>query len=429
MIKKELISKVKETKNPYFMKDILTMFLKKEIFLKKIYSNIEYLWVEKSDENERNDVIEKIRGYSDTFIDERSKDIYYKARSVGCTLCTLWKWVTVVLSYKCHRDCFFCYEETPLDPQVIIDPYDKKDMDRIYSMVDNALSDPSNKTLAITWWEPFLFTDKIYEILEYVNANYKDINTRIYTTWDIMNENILKNLKKLKLSEIRYSIKPYERPKLELFKLTKKYIKDVLIEMPVQPNSKEYMIDILTEINEAWDIDWINLNELTFNNLNRGDYKKAWYKLDLPDSKSEVYHRYFDVPKIELWVSWSKSLCLDLIEYFSNRKAKFFMHYCDLDTVSHHHYLHKKQVAESFNIPYTTITKYSLNKVLRIYNNLDKCLNVMVSKNKIDFYNTWNYIETSIENIELFKDKWFLVAIIYKTFDNKSLVDFEIINI
>jgi hypothetical protein len=43
MIKKELISKVKETKNPYFMKDILTMFLKKEIFLKKIYSNIEYL--------------------------------------------------------------------------------------------------------------------------------------------------------------------------------------------------------------------------------------------------------------------------------------------------------------------------------------------------------------------------------------------------
>jgi hypothetical protein len=64
------------------------------------------------------------------------------------------------------------------------------------------------------------------------------------------------------------------------------------------------------------------------------------------------------------------------------------MHYCDLDTVSHHHYLHKKQVAESFNIPYTTITKYSLNKVLRIYNNLDKCLNVMVSKNKIDFYNT-----------------------------------------
>jgi pyruvate formate-lyase activating enzyme-like uncharacterized protein len=66
-----------------------------------------------------------------------------------------------------------------------------------------------------------------------------------------MNENILKNLKKLKLSEIRYSIKPYERPKLELFKLTKKYIKDVLIEMPVQPNSKEYMIDILTEINEA----------------------------------------------------------------------------------------------------------------------------------------------------------------------------------
>ena len=428
MTKKELINKIKETRNPYFMKDILTMFLKKEIFLKKIYSNIEYLGVEKSNENKRNEIVEKIRYNSETFIDERSKDIYYKSRSVGCTLCTLWKWVTVVLSYKCHRDCFFCYEETPLDPQVIIDPYDKKDMDRIYSMVDNALSDPSNKTLAITWWEPFLFTDKVYEILEYVNKKYKDINTRIYTTWDIMSEEILENLKRLKLSEIRYSIKPYERPKLELFKLTKKYIKDVLIEMPVQPNSKEYMIDILTEINEAWDIDWINLNELTFNNLNKDKYREAWYKLDLPDSRSEVYHRYFDVPKIELGVSWSKLLCLELIEYFSSRKANFFMHYCDLDTVSHHHYLHKKQVAKSLNIPYTTITKYSLNKVLRIYNNLEKSIDLMVSNNITNFYNTWNYIETSIDNIELFKDKGFLTAIIYKTFDNKSLVDFEIIN-
>jgi len=429
MSNRDFLNKVKETRNPSFVRDILTMFIKKETFLKKIYSWVEYLWVQKSDQEYIKSIKEKIKHNPEIFIDDRSKDVYYKTRSIGCTLCTLWKGVTVVLSYKCHRDCFFCYEETPLDPQVVIDPYSKEDMDRIYKMVDDALIEPSNKTLAITWWEPFLFTDKVYEILEYVNKTYPGKHTRIYTTGDIMNEEILTNLKRLELDEIRYSIKPYEQPKLDLFKLTKKYIPAVMIEMPVQPNSKEYMIDILSKINEAWDIDGINLNELTFNTLNKTKYKECWYTLDLPDDKSKVYHRYFDVPKVEIWVSGSKILCLELIEHFSRNKAGFFMHYCDLDTVSHHHYLHKKKVAESLNIPYTTITPFSLNKVLRIYSNLDKALSIVNNNNIQCFHNIWNYIELSIDHQGLFEEKWFIMSIIYKTFDNKSLVDFEIVNI
>jgi len=428
MNKKDFLKKIKSSNNPYFVKDILTMFLKKEIFLKKIYDNINYLWIQKSNLDENNEIINRIRNNNHTFVDKESKDIYYKTRSIWCTLCTLWKWVTVVLSYKCHRDCFFCYEETPLDPKVVIDPYLKDDMDRIYWIIDDAFKDESNKTLAITWGEPFLFVDKVYEILNYVQNKYPWKHTRIYTTGDIMDEEILKNLNLLWLDEIRYSIKPFEEPKLELFRLTKKYIKAVLIEMPVMPNTKDYMIDILTKIDNDWYIDWINLNELTFNNLNKEKYKEAWLKLDLPESENEIYHRYFDVSKVEIWVSWSKKLCLELIDIFSNKNAWFFMHYCDLDTVSNHHYVHKREVAKFLMIPYYKITKFSLNKFLRIYNNLDKAL-AIINKNSIkEYYYSWNYIDLSVDNKNIFINESFLLVIIYKNFNNTSLVDFEILN-
>lgn len=428
MNKKDFINKIKSSNNPYFIKDILTMFVKKEVFLKNIFKNISFLWIKEESKGKLSKIITKIKNNNNNFVDKNAKDIYYKTRSIWCTYCTMGKWATVVLSYKCHRDCFFCYEETPLDPKVVIDPYNKKDMDRIYSILDNAFSNSSNKTLAITWWEPFLFTDKVYEILEYVNKKYPWKNTRIYTTGDIMNEEILIKLKKLELDEIRYSIKPWEEPNLNLYAITKKYIPAVLIEMPVQPYSKEYMIDILTKIDNDWNIDGINLNELTFNNLNSEKYKEAWYKLDLVNNKSIIYHRYYDVSKIEIWVYSSKLLCLELIDYFSKKNASFFMHYCDLDTVSVHHYIYKKQYAESLNISYTTITNFGLHKIVRIYSDLDKVKIILEDNNEL-YRNFWNYIETSINNLYLFKNKEILLAIIYKNFDYKYDVDFKVVNI
>ncbi|MDR1987593.1 MAG: hypothetical protein LBQ24_02240 [Candidatus Peribacteria bacterium] len=55
------------------------------------------------------------------------------------------------------------------------------------------------------------------------------------------------------------------------------------------------------------------------------------------------------------------------MKYFSEKKASFFLHYCDLDTVSHHHYLYKINFAKNLNIPYSEITKFGLHKILRVY--------------------------------------------------------------
>ena len=404
------------------------MYLKKELFLRKIFQNIQLLWVEQEKEESLIKVKDTLKWRSDIFFDANGSDIYYKTRSIGCTYCTLWKGCTVVLSYKCHRDCFFCYEETPLDPKVKIDPYDKKDMDSIYETIDSALPYADNKTLAITWWEPFLFTDKVYEILDYVNEKYPWKNKRIYTTGEFLNEEKLKKLQLLWLDELRYSIKPWEEPDIELYRLSKKYIKSILIEMPVQPNSKEYMIDILTKINEANCVDWINLNELTFNNLNTYKYRERGLKLDLPDSQSDIYHRYYDVSKIEMWVYGSKLLALELIDYFSLRQAHFFMHYCDLDTVSNHHYIHKRDVANGLWISYASITTFWLQRILRIYGDNSRILDTIHLNRVLHFYNNWNYIETSTDHADIFKTHWFICVIVYKNYDYGYDVDFELIN-
>jgi molybdenum cofactor biosynthesis enzyme MoaA len=57
------------------------------------------------------------------------------------------KGCTIVLSYKCNRDCFFCYEETPFIPKNFLDPNDTK---RIYDLIDKTMKKRENKTVAIT---------------------------------------------------------------------------------------------------------------------------------------------------------------------------------------------------------------------------------------------------------------------------------------
>lgn len=425
MINQEELNKIKNFKGTAIKRDLLALFLRKKIFFEKTLKNIDVLWVENEDPEELSKIILKLSKKDQIFIDNKWKDIYYKKRSIGCTLCTLWKWCTVVLSYKCNRDCFFCYEETPLNPKTQIDPYDKKDLDNIYSLIDHSYSDSSNKTLAITWWEPFLFTDKVYEILEYVNTNYPWKNKRIYTTWDLLSEKILINLKKLWLDELRFSIKPWEQPNLELYSLAKKYIPSILIEMPVMPWTKEYLIDILTKIDDQWVIDWINLNELTFNNINADKFKERGLKLDTYLDSRDLYHRYYDIKKIEIWVYWSKKLSLELIDYFSEKEAHFFIHYCDLNTVSHHHYLYKIKNAESLGINYSDITTFWLHKILRVYwNNTE--LEVLLNPG-INYYSFDWYIELSVEYTWLFNTDKFSKIVIYKNYDFWYDVDFEFI--
>lgn len=422
---KEILEKIKLYDNQFIKKDLLSLYLKKQIFFKNIMKNIKILWTKKENSKNINDLINRLSKIENIYIDDNSKDVYYKTRSVWCTYCTLWKWCTVVLSYKCHRDCFFCYEETPLDPKVKIDPYDKNDMDKIYKIINDSFSNPSNQTLAVTWGEPFLFIDKVYEIFEYVNKNYPWKHKRIYTTWEFFNEEKLLKLKSLWLNELRISIKPWEEPNIKWYKLAKKYIKDVLIEMPIIPNSKDYMIDILTKIDKEKCIDWINLNELTFNNLNVNKYKDNNLKLDLPSEEKEIYHRYYDISKIEIWVYGSKILALELIEYFSSRNASFFMHYCDLDTVSHHHFIYKKNNALAQNIIFSDVWKYWLHKILRVYGDVDEIENILVDNSIKSYIKTLNYVDLSIENFNLFSH--FEKAVIYKNHDYKYDVDFELI--
>lgn len=422
---KEVLEKIKLYNNQFIKKDLLSLYLKKQIFFKNILKNIKILWTKSEKIENINKILDRLKKIENIYIDDRSKDVYYKTRSIWCTHCTLWKWCTVVLSYKCHRDCFFCYEETPLDPKVKIDPYNKNDMDKIYKIIDDSFSNPANRTLAVTWGEPFLFIDKVYEIFEYVNEKYPWKHKRIYTTWEFFNDEKLAKLKSLWLDELRISIKPWEEPNIAWYKLAKKYVKDVLIEMPIMPNSKEYMIDILTKIDNEKCIDWINLNELTFNNLNSSKYKENNLMLDLPSDEKEIYHRYYDISKIEIWVYWSKLLALELIEYFSKNNATFFMHYCDLDTVSHHHFIYKKDSAISQNLDFSYITKFWLHKILRVYWDLDKIEKILLDNNIKACKKGLNCCELSIDNISLFTN--FEKAIIYKNHDYIYDVDFELI--
>lgn len=427
-LKEKTLSIIKSYDNLYMKKDLLSIYLKKEIFINKIFNWLKKIWFKKENLALLKNIKDRLLLIDNVYIDNEWKDIYFKTRSIWCTYCTLWKWCTIVLSYKCHRDCFFCYEESPLNPKVIIDPYNKIDMDKIYNTIDKSFADKNNKTLAITWGEPLLFLDKVYELFEYVNSKYPWKIKRIYTTWDFLTEEKIIKLKSLWLDEFRFSIKPWERPNINLYKLAKKYIKSVLIEMPVLPWTKDYLIDIFEEININNCIDWINLNELTFNNLNHSKYINEWLKLDLRDSFEEFYHRYYNVPKIEIWVSWSKITCLEVLEYFSKKESNFFIHYCDLDTVSKHHYLYKINNAKSLSLNYWTITRFWLIKVCRIYWDVYNIIDILNEKNIKNIWVYKNFVELDASNLLILKPLFKNIVLVYKDNDNLSDIDFELID-
>lgn len=429
-MEKDNIEKIKKSNNSYLLYDILWMYIKKKKFFSSVLPNINNIWKKINDKTEIENLIKELKEIKNIEFNNNSSDIFYKERSFWCAECTNWRWCTVVISYKCNRDCFFCYEETPLEPKNNIDP----NFNHLLKIIDTSFSNPKNKTLAITWWEPFLYPLKVYDILSYVNKNYKNKHTRIYSSWDLVTKSILIKLKELWLDEIRYSIKPFEKPNIELYKLSKKYINKIVIEMPVQPWSYNYMSTLLNELDDNNCIDWINLNELTFNNINSNKYKKRWYKLDLKDDINKIYQRYYDVNKVEIWVTWSKIECLKLLRDFALKKVNLFIHYCDLNTVSKHNYIHKIKHATSLWNSYSKINKYWLHRVLVIYSNFDKILNLFKNNNIKNYKiitknNIIIKIETSIDYKNILSQNNATIIIIYKNYDYATNIDYKIIRI
>jgi pyruvate formate-lyase activating enzyme-like uncharacterized protein len=422
---KLLINKLDKNDNRRFETDILRIFLINDKHEKIVLNVLNNVGLKNSSNKKFNILISELKNKNNTHCESDGSRIFYKSISIGCRHCVKDLGCTVRMTTQCNRNCFFCFAaDNPIDNKTGVD------LNYLKRNVKDRQKEVNFLSCAISGGEPFLFPNQVFNLLRFLNKNYPNTYKRIYTNGDFVNEVLLKKLKANNLDEIRYSIKPGEKPNASLLKLSKKYIPIVMVEMPILPGieSRKEMISLIKEL-DLIGVNGINLLELFFNGFNVKAFKDKGYKIDLSDGVRKIYD---SKPIYEYPIYGSQENCLKLIKYFSEYKANLFINYCSHRTKQLQYNEKNKRLAKTKKIGYFYTTNEGLHKILCIYENIEAAEKLLKSKKLIfSVKNDERYgqrLETSIDNYKLFKNKNHLSVFIYRDPSDLYDVDFDLTN-
>lgn len=256
------------------------------------------------------------------------KSIYVNRISLSCVACqTSIGSSTFFISLKCHRDCFYCFNPNQEDYEY----HHEHTRDTIAELDELKETNPNMKHLALTGGEPLLYKDETYRFFDHARELYPNAHTRLYTSGDHIDRAALESLQKSGLKEIRFSIRMHDlakghRTTYENIALAREYIPNVMVEMPVMPNTLDEMKDVLVELDRLG-IFGINLLELCFPFNNSKIYREKNYRIKARPFR--VLYNYWYGGGLP--VAGSESVCLDLIEFALNAGLKLGVHYCSLE--------------------------------------------------------------------------------------------------
>lgn len=234
---------------------------------------------------------------------------------------------TSFVSLKCQRDCYFCFNKNQDNYKFYLN--NQKNINgELQSLIDNGVK---LTHLALTGGEPLLHPNETISFFKLAHKLVPECHTRLYTAGDLLDEEILFNLKEADLNEIRFSIKLEDSPQkrkhiLQKIELAKKYIEDVMVEMPVIPGTGKEMKDLLMELEER-NIYGINLLEFCFPLENAKAFKERGFQLKNPPY--DVYYNFWYAGGLA--VAKSEELCLELVEFALEKNLKLGVHYCSLE--------------------------------------------------------------------------------------------------
>jgi pyruvate formate-lyase activating enzyme-like uncharacterized protein len=275
-------------------------------------------------------VAERIAGLQEkgAMIRNGEKSIYINRISPACQACqTGINSATFFESLKCHRDCFYCFNPNQQEYEY----YQEHHRDTIGELDSMRKFNKSVKHLALTGGEPLLFKDETYRFFEHAHEQFPAAFTRLYTCGDHIDEETLERLHAVGLDEIRFSIRMHDLAKgqrrtFDRIALARKYIPNVMVEMPVLPNTLEEMKDILIRL-EALGIFGVNLLEFCFPWNNVEIYRQLGYKIKARPYR--VLYNYWYAGGLP--IAGSETVCLDLMDFAIQQGMKLGVHYCSLE--------------------------------------------------------------------------------------------------
>ncbi len=315
---------------------------------------------------------------------------------------------TTYASLKCHRNCYFCFNPNQDDYEFYKD--EKKDIAKeLQELVD---SGAKLGHLAVTGGEPLLFKDEIVEFFELAKTITPETYTRIYSTGDLLDEDLLLKLKNANLDEFRFSIKMDDSPQkikhiLGKISLAQKYIPQVLVEMPVIPGTVEEMKDLLLELDKIG-IFGINLLEFCFPLGNAKEFTDRGFKLKNPPY--EIYYNYWYAGGLA--VAGSEEACFELVQFALENNLQLGVHYCSLEN-KFTGQVYQQNFQEKLDDTYIFSDKDYFFKTAKVFGKDIKRVRSILEKRMIPYSENQDYdfIQFSVHAIPALRNRNIEVAI------------------
>lgn len=274
-------------------------------------------------EDEIENKIERLKSKGAVFKNS-GKSIYINKLSYACSLCAKGEGsITVDISHSCNRRCYHCFGDVSQIPHGYMYDY--------LGAVDEFSEVGEIKSMALSGGEPLLYKSHAINCLGYVYEKYPDAYKRLYTNGDFIDLDILKDLREVSLDEIRFSIKHTDFDDWRVLRnkmvLSKEYIPNVMVEMPVMPGTFDKMKEILLQL-DSIEIFGINLCEFCYCMHHAQEYNKRSYRAKFPPFRILFLSRrqYPGIP-----VARSDLESYDLLDFALERDLKIGVHYCSTE--------------------------------------------------------------------------------------------------
>lgn len=196
-----------------------------------------------------------------------------KKLSPGCYTCKSGSWICIYIGVSCNLKCLSCPQTSRHDQKEFI--WANGGNDDIHSLEDLKRVIEKNKRikgLSFSGGEPFLYLNKVYEWLDFINENFADLNLYlwIYTNGMKVTKDACLKLKEKGIKEIRFdfSATNYSDKIFQKIKYCKDIFDKVCVEVPVEPWKTDKLLEVLPKLNSIG-LDYLNLHELSICEDNR----------------------------------------------------------------------------------------------------------------------------------------------------------------
>ncbi len=332
-----------------------------------------------------------------------AKSVVANQLSPGCVACqTSVGSATFFFSLKCHRDCFYCFNPN----QENYTYYCANSIDAAAELKKLNAGGHVVRQLALTGGEPLLNKPETLRFFQTAREYFPKASTRLYTSGDHVNAEILQQLKDAGLDEIRFSIRMFDLEKgrdytLGRIELAKAYIPRVMVEMPVLPDTLEEMKAILLRL-DALGIFGINLLELCFPFNNVEEFRKRGYRVKARPFR--VLYNYWYAGGLP--IAGSESECLELVDFALKAGLKLGVHYCSLEN-KHTGQVYRQNKASAASNPYSFSEKDYFLKSAKIFGDDIAVVKEAFRKkgfSRYELYPERNYLEFPVKSIHLLKN-------------------------